>query len=39
MHCLNKERESGEIKIQKVFEIVEKVEDPSKEITLEDAKK
>jgi len=33
------DRESGEIKIQKVFEIVEKVEDPSKEITLEDAKK
>ena len=33
------DRESGEIKIQKVFEIVEKVEDPSKEITLGDAKK
>ena len=33
------DRESGEIKIQKFLEIVEKVEDPSKQITLEDAKK
>ena len=33
------DRESGEIKIQKVLDIVEKVEDPSREITLEDAKK
>ena len=33
------DRESGEIKIQKVFEIVENVEDPSKEITLGEAKK
>ena len=33
------DRESGEIKIQKFFEIVENVEDPSKQITLEDAKK
>ena len=33
------DRESGEIKIQKVLEIVEKVEDPHREITLNDAKK
>ena len=33
------DRESGEIKIQKVFEIVENIEDPSKEITLLEAKK
>ena len=32
-------RESGEIKIQKVLEIVEKVEDPAREITLDYAKK
>ena len=33
------DRESGEIKIQKVIEIVEKIEDTSKEITLQEAKK
>ena len=33
------DRESGEIKIQKVLEIVENVEDSSREITLTDAKK
>ena len=33
------DRESGEIKIQKVLEIVEKVEDPAREILLNDAKK
>ena len=33
------DRESGEIKIQKVLDIVENVEDPSREITLADAKK
>ena len=33
------DRESGEINIQKVFEIVENIEDSSKEITLEEAKK
>ena len=33
------DRESGDIKIQKVLDIVEKVEDPSREITLSDAKK
>ena len=33
------DRESGEIKIQKVLDIVDKVEDPSKEISLEDAQK
>ena len=33
------DRESGEIKIQKVLDIVEKVEDSAREITLEDAKK
>ena len=33
------DRESGEIKIQKVFEIVENLEDPNKEITLGEASK
>ena len=33
------DRESGEIKIQKVLDIVEKVEDPSREISLVDAQK
>ena len=33
------DRESGDIKIQKVLDIVENVEDPSKEINLNDAKK
>ena len=33
------DRESGEIKIQKVLEVVETVEDPAREITLNDAKK
>ena len=33
------DRESGDIKIKKVLDIVEKVDDPSKEITLDDAKK
>ncbi len=33
------DRESGEIKIQKVLSIVELVEDPAREITLNDAKK
>ena len=33
------DRESGEIKIQKVLDVVEKVEDSAREITLEDAKK
>ena len=33
------DRESGEIKIQKVLEIVDKVEDPAREITLIDAQK
>ena len=32
------DRESGEIKIQKVLEIVEKVEDSAKEISLKHAK-
>mgnify|MGYP000268206625 FL=1 len=32
------DRESGEITINKVLEIVEKVEDPGKEISLDDAK-
>ena len=32
------DRESGDIKIQKVLDIVEKVEDNSREITLKDAK-
>ena len=33
------DRESGDIKIQKVLDIVESVEDPAREITLDDAKK
>ena len=33
------DRENGDIKIQKVLDIVENVEDPSKEINLNDAKK
>ena len=33
------DRETGEIKIQKVLEIVEKVEDSAREITLDEAKK
>ena len=33
------DRESGDIKIQKVLDIVEKVEDPAREITLDDAKR
>ena len=33
------DRESGEIKIQKVLNVVETVEDSAREITLEDAKK
>ena len=33
------DRESGDIKIQKVLDVVEKVEDSSREITLEEAKK
>ena len=33
------DRESGDIKIQKVLDIVEKVEDTAREITLDDAKK
>ncbi len=33
------DRESGEIKIRKVLEIVENLEDTSTQITLEDAKK
>ena len=33
------DRESGDIKIQKVLDIVEKVEDPAREINLDDAKK
>ena len=33
------DRESGDIKIQKVLDIVEKVEDPAREIALDDAKK
>ena len=33
------DRESGDIKIQKVLDIVEKVEDPSREISLDEAKK
>ena len=35
---VNIDRESGEIKINKVLEIVENTEDPSKEITLKNAK-
>ena len=33
------DRETGDIKIQKVLDIVEKVEDPAREITLEEAQK
>ena len=33
------DRETGDIKIQKVLNIVENVEDSSREITLEEAKK
>ena len=33
------DRESGDIKIQKVLDIVEKVEDSAREITLDEAKK
>ena len=33
------DRESGEIKIQKVLDIVDQVEDPAKEISLEEAQK
>ena len=33
------DRETGDIKIQKVLDIVEKVEDTAREITLDDAKK
>ena len=33
------DRETGEIKIQKVLDIVEKVEDASREITVDEAKK
>ena len=33
------DRESGNIKIQKVLDIVEKVEDSAREISLDDAKK
>ena len=33
------DRESGDIKIQKVLDIVEKVEDPAREIALSDAQK
>ena len=33
------DRESGEIKIQKVLDVVENVEDPAREITLDNAKK
>ena len=33
------DRENGDIKIQKVLEIVEKVEDPAREILLNEAKK
>ena len=33
------DRENGEIKINKVLEIVESVEDPNRQITLEEAKK
>ena len=33
------DRESGDIKIQKVLDIVESVEDPAREITLKEAKK
>ena len=33
------DRESGDIKIQKVLDIVEKIEDPAREITLDQAQK
>ena len=33
------DRETGDIKIQKVLEVVEKVEDPAREITISDIKK
>ena len=33
------DRETGEIKIQKVLEIVEQIEDPAREITLDTAQK
>ena len=33
------DRETGDIKIQKVLDIVDKIEDPAREITLENAKK
>ena len=33
------DRESGEIKIQKVLDIVEKVDDPARQISLTDAQK
>ena len=33
------DRENGDIKIQKVLDIVENVEDTAREITLEDAQK
>ena len=33
------DRETGDIKIQKVLDVVEKVEDPAREITLKDAEK
>ena len=36
---VNIDRESGEILIQKVLDIVEKVEDPAREISLDHAKK
>ena len=36
---VNIDRESGDIQIQKVLEVVETVEDAAREITLEDAKK
>ena len=36
---VNIDRESGDIKIQKVLEVVESVEDTAREITLEDAQK
>ena len=33
------DRETGEIKISKVLDIVDKIEDPAREITLDDARK
>ena len=33
------DRETGEIKIQKTLDIVEKIEDAARQITLEEAKK